>query len=907
MRLDMKTSLHPFRGHLISTLSLLILFSMMTFPAGEAAETKYSEARVLISGKEDVRLLQQKGMQFDHIKYHQTYFDAVLSEQDLQILDTEGRNYQILIDDLRSDFVNKSTMTPSQWLDLQARMKEEYPVAGFEFGTMGGYYTFDEVVRELDSMRLVYPTLITEKQSIGTSIQGRNLWMVKISDNPDQNEQEPDILYDGLHHAREPQSMMTILYFMYYLLENYGTDAEVTDLVNTRELYFVPVVNPDGYVYNQQTDPNGGGLWRKNRRNNGDGSFGVDPNRNYGFQWGYDNFGSSPFPSDETYRGTAPFSEPENQAIRDFCNSHNIQLCLSYHSYGDLLIYPYGYNDRVTPDSLTFIDLASNMTQFNGYDYGTPGQTVGYTVNGSSDDWMYGEQITKPKIFSMTPEVGPWFWPSPSEIYPLAQENLYPNLVLAHGPGVIVVDAYDPNPPAEASAYSDYSTPTSTSITWTDPTSYAGGDTLTDFSIDVYRDASFVGSVSAGTESFVDGGLIDGQQYSYDLYTRDLYDSLSMSTNVSVFAGGAPQPNPPTGLVIFLVGAEILLQWTNPSTNIDGTPMDDFSGINLYEDGVLVAAFSRASADTGGVDSLIYTPTTGTHQYHVTAYDNEAPVNESVASNSAYAPLALPFSDAFLAPPVPSAAYWFNANGEVNTDGVNPPSPPYVLSLDGHPSGGDVVTLLPIDLSNAASQNPRLSYSYQPQGSGNAPEPGDFLYVELLNSIGVWITAESYPGSGMVAFRDETVEIAAVDPGTGATFFHPAFQFRFRNIGTASPTLHYDHWMIDDVSLEVTVTGVDEDRAIPKVFSVGLNYPNPFNPATTIGFDIPVASHVKMIVYNILGQKVKTLVDAVSEPGEYRVVWDGRNDSGALVGSGIYLYKFEAGEYRRVYRMVLVK
>jgi hypothetical protein len=376
---------------------------------------------------------------------------------------------------------------------------------------------------------------------------------------------------------------------------------------------------------------------------------------------------------------------------------------------------------------------------------------------------------------------------------------------------------------------------------------------------------------------------------------------------MSVYAGGAPQPDPPAGLVIFQRGMDILLQWTNPATNIDNTPMDDFSGVRLYEDGSFVAEYSRASADTGSIDSLLYTPTAGTHQYHVTAYDSELPVNESAASNSAYAPLALPFSDSFANPPVPSAGSWLNSNGEVNTDGNNPPSPPYVLSLDGHPDGGDVVTLLPVDLSNASGQNAELRYSYQPQGNGNAPEPGDFLYVELLNNLGQWIVAESYPGRGVAPFTSEVVEISSVDPGPGGTFFHPAFQFRFRNIGTASPTLHYDHWLVDDVSFEVTVTGVNPEPAIPKVFAVSQNFPNPFNPSTTISFDVPVSSVVRMVVCNLLGQKVRTLVNGVHEPGRYKVVWDGRNDAGAPVGSGIYLYKFEAGEYTRVQKMILMK
>ena len=143
--------------------------------------------------------------------------------------------------------------------------------------------------------------------------------MVKISDNPDVDEAEPEILYTALHHAREPQSMMQMIYFMYYLLENYNTNPSVQYIVNNRELYFIPVVNPDGYEYNRTTNPSGGGMWRKNRKNNGS-SYGVDLNRNYGpyTYWNAPNGGSSTDPSSDTYRGTAPFSEPETSKLKEF-------------------------------------------------------------------------------------------------------------------------------------------------------------------------------------------------------------------------------------------------------------------------------------------------------------------------------------------------------------------------------------------------------------------------------------------------------------------------------------------------------------------------------------------------------------------------------------------------------------
>ena len=134
-----------------------------------------------------------------------------------------------------------------------------------------------------------------------------------------------------------------------WLTDGYGTDPEATFLVNEREIWFVPVVNPDGYVWNEVTDPSGGGLWRKNRRDNPSTCEGVDINRNYGYQWG--GSGASPDECDETYRGTAAWSEPETRAVRDFVSSRRFVTADSYHSNAALVLYPWGYTVAPPPDS----------------------------------------------------------------------------------------------------------------------------------------------------------------------------------------------------------------------------------------------------------------------------------------------------------------------------------------------------------------------------------------------------------------------------------------------------------------------------------------------------------------------------------------------------------------------------
>ena len=388
----------------------------------------YQMVRVYIHSSQDLEQLARLGVDFEGSRYKEnTFVDLQLSLQEKEKIEQAGFQSEVLIADLERFYQDR----------LERRSGK-----GFGYGSMGGFYTLSEVMAQLDSMIAQYPTLISRKDTIGYSVLGRPIVAVCISDNPNVPENEPEVLFTGLHHAREPMSMMTILYYMWYLLENYGSDPQATYLVNNRQIWFVPVVNPDGYWHNQQTNPNGGGMWRLNGRDNNDNGIffesnidGVDLNRNYGYMWGYDNNGSSPTPGSQTYRGVAPFSESETWTIKNFCEQHQFTAAFNYHSYSDLLIHPWAYNDSPTPDHFLFHTYGLDLTQFNGYVLGTPGQTVGYAVNGDANDWMYGEQTTKAKIIAYTPEVGTFgdgFWPSTSRIIPLAQENLYPNIRLSY-------------------------------------------------------------------------------------------------------------------------------------------------------------------------------------------------------------------------------------------------------------------------------------------------------------------------------------------------------------------------------------------------------------------------------------------------------------------------------------------
>ncbi|MEZ4385979.1 MAG: M14 family zinc carboxypeptidase [Candidatus Krumholzibacteriia bacterium] len=298
----------------------------------------------------------------------------------------------------------------------------------------GGWHTYSENAAYLDSLRTEYPTLISQKWSIGQTHEFRDIWCVRLSDNPDVDETgEPEILLDTMHHAREIMSSEFGIMFADYLCRNYGSDPVVTWLMDNRELYIVSIVNPDGVVYNEQTNPAGGGMWRKNRRYNSPGVYGVDPNRNYPFQWV--GPGSDTDPSSETYRGPQAGSEPEVQALMGLVNSHQFVTHQSMHTYQGLTLIPWGYTSVDTPDHATFMHMAEIMTQYNGYAYGQTPDLL-YAVNGVTTDWTYADGLGHDRIFSFSNEVGTTgFWPSFAERDQLFEENVWPMLYLMMAAG----------------------------------------------------------------------------------------------------------------------------------------------------------------------------------------------------------------------------------------------------------------------------------------------------------------------------------------------------------------------------------------------------------------------------------------------------------------------------------------
>lgn len=523
----------------------------------------------------------------------------------MAILDEEGVPYDLLISDVSSYYAEhiNDPITRDDRSDCDGAAEPGYnpdTPENFNLGDMGGYFTYEEYLAELDAMRAAYPDLISEKSGISDfeTWEGRPIHWVRISDNPDTDEaEEEEVLYTAIHHAREPMSLSQTIFYMWYLLENYGTNDEVTFLVDHTEMYFVPMINPDGYKYNHTTNPGGGGMHRKNRNPDiGFDNKGVDLNRNYAYHW--NESGTSPFEDGDTFAGDSAFSEPETQAIKWFCENHNFKFAFNAHSHGDLLLFPIGWAyGEFAEDHDYFQAYTNHMSVHNGY----IGQksTELYPAAGDSDDWMYVDDLeTKPEIFAVTPEVGDAFWPPSSAIIPTCKEMLFSNLVMAHLPHVYgVTQDLEDNRLTASSGYLNYSLER-LGLKDGDITISMSGVSGITISGDLnVHDLAIMEMVEDSISYELDPGLGFGDEIKYVIHT-DNGTWVRHDTVIKYFGMGS---------VVFSDDCTDLFNWTgdwaltnetyySPATCITDSPYDDTYGNNVDKEIELDESFAFEEA-----------------------------------------------------------------------------------------------------------------------------------------------------------------------------------------------------------------------------------------------------------------------------------------------------------------------
>lgn len=376
---------------ILSKILLLLILSSFLLPQNN------SERLLIRVRGEREKLLEISKMPFDFASRRiRNYIDLIVNEEELKRLISFGLEVEIL--------------------------QRESDYAGY-FDPL--YHTYEETIEYLKFMEKTYPNL-SKLFIIGKSTRfGYPIYALKISDNPEIEEDEIRILIDGMHHAREPLGNEICISLIEYLLSRYGNDPKVTGWLENYEIWVVPIMNPEGYKFivdNNLSSP----WWRKNLRdNNNNGKIdynydGVDLNRNYDINWTY---GGSPDPSSWVYRGPYPFSEEETKAKRELALREKFTISVTYHSYGEIIYYPWSWpeTNEKAPDHPLLSEIASEMAKRIKNEFGTGNYTYEReTAVNMSPPWMYGVAGT----LEFLVEVGTSFIPEGNKIKPIVESNL---------------------------------------------------------------------------------------------------------------------------------------------------------------------------------------------------------------------------------------------------------------------------------------------------------------------------------------------------------------------------------------------------------------------------------------------------------------------------------------------------
>ena len=457
--------------------ALILCCSVFVFSS--FAQEKYSKVKIPITSSEIKRFVAEN-LDVDHFNFDGNAMVIVLNSVEMNRLRQSHYPFEVLVDDVvqhtieinrntvPADIVNRAVIQGNGCQKIATIIPT--PAA---FGTGGslrlgaaagnpGYFTYAEMTTQMQNLATANPGLVSFF-TIGNSALGLPIYGVKISDNVATDENEPEVLFTGLQHAREAIGGTSLIFFMQYLIANYGNaDQKIKDLVDNREIYIIPCVNPDGYSFNYGGSSGsypvtGGGLWRKNRRFTGGAAvnIGVDLNRNYLIDWSNCSGASascgSSLQTDDTYYGPSVFSEPETQAVRSFVQSRHFVNAIDQHCYGPYYSLPYG-RPTLHPvlshiDSSYYKYVPALMGLYNGHRAGNSPETVAYEVAGGIKDWLLLGDIgvgsgPKGKVYGMTGEAGGGnFWAHVADIPQLCKENCFQNLQLAYAAG----DYYDVN------------------------------------------------------------------------------------------------------------------------------------------------------------------------------------------------------------------------------------------------------------------------------------------------------------------------------------------------------------------------------------------------------------------------------------------------------------------------------
>ncbi|MFQ6103068.1 MAG: M14 family zinc carboxypeptidase [Candidatus Glassbacteria bacterium] len=765
---------------------------------------------------------------------------VIVTPDELREIERRGFSYEILIDD-----PSKIQIDPE-------------------------YRDYEETVAYLDSLNQEYADLTVIEQ-VGVSQEFEiPVWGMKISDNPQIEEDEPEILFTGVTHAREPLGNEICLGIARTLLEGYGVDPDLTALVDAEEIWIIPIVNTEGFKYmmdNDLSDP----WWRKNQRdNNNNGVFdydfdGVDLNRNYDFNWAS---GGSSDPASWVYRGPAPFSESETQAIRDFSTGlHRFVFSISYHSYGEDVFWPWNWPGNPAPDedviSEVAMEMASRITTRNGfgtYDHSPIGGMTGYSTN-----WLYAGAGS----IDFTVETCTEFIPAGTAIDSIVEANIPGALYLLEralvGPGitghvtdsgtglpieaevrVIKRDTEIIEPRTCEPTHGRYlrMLPPGVYVVWYTLAGYGEhfeqvaveSDTLTVVDVELSMVVSLGLSLAeldddatGPSDGNGDGFLNPGETVELDVWL----ENIGMMTAYSVSCT--------------LSTADTLVTLIDSVASYGDIQPEEI----LPGDSPFVFTLSEQARDEDEISFRLIAADTSSNSW---SFD-------------------LDFT-------VYAAEIDFQSKAIDDSEGGDG---------DGVAEAGETIDLL-LALRNRGS----------------------------LAVSGVW--ADISTGDPFISILADSAYFGDMDIGE-YSLSQPPYTLSIspdvQDTHTVRLTLGIhgvDYEEEEEFSINLSPVGIDafdEEVSMPRVTRLYQNYPNPFNPSTKIEFDIAGGEGsrvpVKLSVYSSRGKLVKGLLESSLAPGRHRVIWDGKDSSGIQASSGIYILKFETPNLSSSLKMVIQK
>ncbi len=862
----------------VAALCLILFAGSLTL--GAAAE-KYSQVHVDLAAPGALEALRANpGLDIVRIKAG-SHAEIVARAKDLTWLDDAGLRYDTIREDLSAFYAQRSR--------------------GPNFGL---FHTYSEAGDWLDQMHLDYPDVVSAKWSLGQSHQGNDIWCVRVSDNPEVDEDEPEILFDGMHHAREIMASEMVLMLIDHLGSEYGDDPEITWLLDNREIYLVPIVNPDGVLYNETTNPNGGGMWRKNRRFNGDGTYGVDPNRNYPYEWV--GPGSSTYPGDDTYRGPSAGSEPEVQALMGLVNAHAFITSQSFHTYSNLILYPWGFTTANSPDDALYQHMAGIMSQYNGYETGQAPELL-YEVNGSTTDWMYGATDEHPAALAFTSEIGGYndgFWPDESRRDALFNENLWPSLyqimcaaayVKADDATVAGGDGNGRLDPGETAGLAfdlvnlgvlDDATSVTVTLSTPDPylqlheTTRALGSIAANGTLDL---------TSAPFSASLDPACPDGR--ALPVLAQIAWDGGAVDQKLIYPAGSAQ--------ILFEDDFEgPFVNWTttgewdlttssshSPSTSLTDTPVGEYNDQTTTSatltDGVLVPAggtlsfwhrydieegwdygYAQVSGDGGGWTTV------GTYTGLQNAW------TQVEVDLSAYAGQAVRVRFELDTDYSVTEDGWYVDDVVIEGVGSSNELPPAPALIDPAP-GGETLTTVALTCGTVTDpEGDPVTYGFR-------------VYDDAA------LTSVVFATEGVTAAGGEA-EAEITGLADGQTYWWRAFAADTVEWGLMSDA--QDFVVNASTDVDGVILGFDL-RQIAR--SGGEN--------VRLALDLPRAGDLTVTVFNARGQAVRTLASGSRAAGSHLLTWDGRDASGRHAASGVYFVKAKAGNESAVARVLMVR